>query len=285
MSIILENKPEHAAWHDLESIFWVLIWFVVRNVAGVKLVVKDEEQSCPPAQILDIIFRDPGTSSAIQDINQSRRNFLMRDALIMPCPALQDTVSSIQIWLRNLYGALDALEILEREFLTLVGHLKPGAMELQKQRKFASAKGNDDLKDLIKTMLYDVESFRNIAAGISTWMTRCNDLEDGMKFQYGRLSKNGFGFPTHLDLRSIFQVVLNDKNSASCALVPFRQAYSHGGGHLNMDEPNQSIQPGISRSIKSHSSASRKRPATDALKIPEGKHLMYDCLTISLISF
>jgi hypothetical protein len=145
----------------------------------------------------------------------------------MHCPALQVAILSIQDRLRDLYMALDTLQRFERKFLALLRYSN-GTLKLRKQRKFASAQGDEDLKDLTKAMRCDVESFRNIAKTTSLpsrWMEDCDDIEDNMEFLLGQLSKNRIEFPTHEELHAIFQGVLSDAASAASRIVRFGQAH------------------------------------------------------------
>lgn len=243
----------------------MLIWFVVRNVSDVTLSDKVNEPIISPADILERIFKDPGTISAISDSVTSRLTFLKECKLNVPsCSPLESAIERIRKHLRYLYMELDRLEADEQRFEELCKDLGSNPLTgIKKTKPFSFSKSLDDFGSLVASMRLDMEQAKTIADGMpglpGEWEDTWNDIYEYLGGLGPRIKRKSIWFPTYQGLRDILQPVFEYDQLSKLHIATYKYGRTKGDGHLNVDEPDRNSHPSLTQS-RNPASPGRKRP-------------------------
>ncbi|KAG9053052.1 hypothetical protein FS842_008757 [Serendipita sp. 407] len=104
MSVALKHNPRHQYWHDIESLFWVWVFYSVRHMEGISLdgsLMRNREAR---ATKLDKYF----PASGLERLCQAKRSFLSIGSLdVANCPFYQDACDLVQMSFMKLYRVLE----------------------------------------------------------------------------------------------------------------------------------------------------------------------------------
>jgi hypothetical protein len=121
MSIALYEGAEHRAWHDIESVFWLIVYYTLRHVEGIKY---DEARIVVPmdrAKTIDGIFCRPtsGPSQSIRQMSQAKKGFLDLLLEVAGCRVWADMIAELQVAFRDFYHMLGKIDRLENDIKRL----------------------------------------------------------------------------------------------------------------------------------------------------------------------